>query len=402
MSFEKIYKGGISFAFTLLLGVAITACGGDGGDNSGGGGQGVQSSGAASKAIINALGAAQEAGAGDSSTSSFKAKTASESNLSDAAKIRLGLEAFKSSLSQRQQKVFRAPDPQQLPCTSGSGTVTPDNQGAPDDSADDTLLITADNCVMQDPTSGVTTLLNGSLSILPNQNGFILTFNNFLSRETDVSGRIEESQTNGTLEFVGEDEGCGAEVFLKNGTLTANNLTNTERIDGNADGIFEVDETSTMTGFTLNVIEEHDPVTCTPGASTLTLNGTSSFTNALEANDNFTATFNGFQMVLTPATRTIEGVERTGVTMALSGSVAITSECANGTFTVSTPAEDLPFIPDDEECAVQGRILVSDGTNTTAVIATSTGGVQIDNGNNGSVDREFSDCNEAEACAENI
>lgn len=46
-------------------------------------------------------------------------------------------------------------------------------------------------------------------------------------------------------------------------------------------------------------------------------------------------------------------------------------------------------------------MLVTDGTNTTAVIATSTGGVRIDTGNNGSVDREFSDCNAAEACAEN-
>ncbi len=423
MSCEKIYKGGISFAFTLLLGVAITACGGDGGDNSGGGGsssnQGVQSSGAASKAVINALGAAQTAGAGnhgggggEGGSSSKGAgdhtekpsfKSASGSNLSDSARILHALKGLKSSLTYRQQKVFHASETTQLPCNNpgGTGEVTTDDNDTPDDSTDDTFSLTANNCELVE--GGITTLLNGSLLIEPMEGGgFRVTLNNFLTRETDASGRMEENQTNGTIDFTGEDENCGELVFLKNGTLT---VSATSSFKLNEDGgALETDESSTMTNFVINVVEEHAPADqgCEPGATTLTLNGTSSFTSVLEANDNFTATFNGFQMVLTPATRTIDNVERAGVTMALSGSVAIASECANGTFTVSTPSEDLPFIPDDEECAVQGRILVSDGTNTTAVIATSTGGVQIDNGNNGSVDREFSDCNEAEACAENV
>ncbi|MDC4225266.1 MAG: hypothetical protein MPW15_13780 [Candidatus Manganitrophus sp.] len=413
MSFGKNDKGGISFVLSLLLSIAITACGGDG-DNSGGGGsssnQGVQSSGAASKAVIDALEAAQNAGAGNhtggggdgegGTSGKPSLKGSSGSDVSDPAEIRVALEGFKRSLKQRKQKTLQAPSTENLPCSSGSGTLTTDDKGT-DDSTDDTFSFSAVNCQLAE--SGVTALLNGSFSIEPNEGGFRLTFSNFLFRETDSAGRMDESQTNGTLDFVGEDEGCGEQVFLKNGTLTAN-LTNSRKLNENGDQVLELDESSTMTNFVLHVAETHAPVDqgCTPGATTLTLNGTSSFTNALEANDNFTATFNGFQMVLTPATRTIEGVERTGVTMALSGSVAIASECANGTFTVSTPAEDLPFIPDDDECAVQGRILVSDGTNTTAVIATSTGGVQIDNGNNGSVDREFSDCNEAEACAENV
>ena len=390
MSFAKINQGRLSLIVSILLGLAIAACGGGGGGG-GSANQGVKSSGAASKAVINALGAADMTDVGNSFKPAFKANIAK----SDPAKILLALEGFKNSLGQKQQKVLQAESTTNLDCNGGgSGTLVKNDQGTPDPK-DDSVSLTADHCVTTDASG--TTLLDGAFSLAPTQNGgFHWVFTNFLVRDTTPSGKTDEDQINGTLDFSGEEETCNQSVFLKSGTLTAN-LTSAKKVNENGDQTLEVDESSTMTNFILTVAEAHDAA-CNRGATTLTLNGTSSFTNALSASDNFTATFTNLAMVLTPATRTIDNVVKTGETMSIAGTVAITSSCANGTFTLSTPADDLPFIPDDEDCPVQGRILISDGTATTAVIATKTGGVQIDDGNNGSIDREFSNCNEAKAC----
>ncbi len=175
------------------------------------------------------------------------------------------------------------------------------------------------------------------------------------------------------------------------------NATGYDKEDKTGDGTFEVNESWAFTDLTMTVTEAHAAApACTPGATTFTLNGGMNSTDNVNGDDSFSATFTTFQMVLTPTTRNSVA----GEALSLSGTIAITSSCASGTFTISTPAGQEPFFPDtsEDDCPIDGRFLVASGGTTTAVIFTSTGGVQIDEGNNGSVDASFADCDAAEVC----
>lgn len=230
--------------------------------------------------------------------------------------------------------------------------------------------------------------------------GFLTTFTDFFFRETELSaGQTEEGSLNGTIDFTGTEVECGEALFIENGTLTAS-LTGFSRVNRDGEGSFEFDESFSMNNFVMTVSEAHAPApACTPGATTLVLNGGMNVTDNIDGDDSFDASFTNFQMILTPATRFIDSVSAAGVTMSLNGNVTITSPCIDGTFAISTPVNALPFFPEDAVCPVEGRILVTqESATTTAVIATSTGGVQIDEGNNGSIEKEFADCEEAEVC----
>ncbi|MGB3942111.1 MAG: hypothetical protein WBK96_11525 [Candidatus Manganitrophaceae bacterium] len=223
-----------------------------------------------------------------------------------------------------------------------------------------------------------------------------MTFTDFLDRFTGNSGQVSEGFVNGTIAFSGTDVDCNGESFLEDGTLTVN-VTGYDKEDETGDGTFEINESFTFTDLTMTITEAHTVApACTPGVATLTLNGGMNSTDNVNGDDSFSATFTTFQMVLTPTTRN----SVVGETLSLSGTIAITSSCANGTFTISTPVGQEPFVPDNSEddCLTDGRFFVASGGTTTAVIFTSTGGVQIDEGNNGSVDASFADCDAAEVC----
>lgn len=55
------------------------------------------------------------------------------------------------------------------------------------------------------------------------------------------------------------------------------------------------------------------------------------------------------------------------------------------------------FIPTDAECTTFGEIKVS-GDLTGTITNTSTGGVEIDNSGDGSVDEKYGSCSEAQSC----
>jgi len=83
----------------------------------------------------------------------------------------------------------------------------------------------------------------------------------------------------------------------------------------------------------------------------------------------------------------------------MNGTISVTSVCETGTFTITTTTP--LFEPDSaaSDCPTEGEIVVSGGGATVSVIATSTGGVQFDEGGNGSIEEEFADCNEADICS---
>lgn len=409
----KMTKLGRTFGILVSSAFFIYGCGGGGGggSNTPSAGTATQSSAAASKAITNALGAATTGTSGVSGKPSLKTKPSSGS--SDPAQIRQALKNFKSSMEARREKSLQAT--QNLTCTGGgTQSIQTEDGGTNTDITDDSFTLTATDCTQSG--SGSTDFTDGSFSLAPTETGFTITFNDFLTRFTETaSGRVEESFVDGTITFSGDDVGCGTESFLTSGTITIN-ANGYDKVDETGNGTFEINESWVFNNLAMAVSElftqntQAGQTSCDPGATTLTLNGGMTLTDNVDGDNTFSATFTNFQTVLTPATR--GGVE--GETLSVNGTIAISSDCANGTFTLSTPAGEEPFFPDDsdeddedlffpddsdEDCPTNGTILITGGGTTTAVKYTSTGGIQIDEGNNGSVEKEFADCVEAEVCA---
>ncbi len=337
---------------------------------------------AATKSIINSLGVGS-LGGGVGKPSA---------GLSDPAKIRLALAAYKSSLSKPRFKVTTIGPSN---CSGGgTQTTTIDDKDTTTKNDDDSITIVADNCVATSGTLTITT--NGTSKFEPTTTGSLIsglltTFTNFSTREVDSSsGKVFESSFNGTLAL--SESGDLSDGFLTNATLTMT-LTSSTKVDATGDGTFEVNESFTANNFILTIAESGP----TPSPTTIGISGSMSVTDNVTPANDFSSSFSDFTMVLTPDTR--DGVN--GETFSINGTVAVTSACVTATFTLSTPSNALPFIPDDEECPVDGKIVVTGGEASSTVIFTSTAGarVQIDEGSNGTIDDTFTDCESAEVCA---
>ena len=159
------------------------------------------------------------------------------------------------------------------------------------------------------------------------------------------------------------------------------------------DGTPESDETE-IYDFTLQFSETCNAAGADIASTQFVLNGTIVFTDNLDAVNSETANFSDFTVTLSPTT--VNGVK--GETEVYSGSISITTNClVETTFTISTVVPI--FYPDgDVDCPTAGKILVTGGGVTSAVTFTASGGVQIDEGNNGTIDKTFADCEDADVC----
>lgn len=75
-----------------------------------------------------------------------------------------------------------------------------------------------------------------------------------------------------------------------------------------------------------------------------------------------------------------------------SGTMTVTSSCYTAYLNIQT-LEDL-ITPNGEDCPTSGKIRITGGTNATYIF-TSTGGIQIDLGNDGTIDKTYSKCSDA-------
>lgn len=75
-----------------------------------------------------------------------------------------------------------------------------------------------------------------------------------------------------------------------------------------------------------------------------------------------------------------------------SGTMTVTSSCYTASLNIQT-LEDL-ITPNGEDCSTSGKIRITGGTNATYIF-TSTGGIQIDLGNNGTIDKTYNKCSDA-------
>ncbi len=352
---------------------------------------GAESSATATKALISALNVGSFSS--DISLSKPAFKASAESNLSDTAKIHQALADFKAPLKTHRQKPLQSPTDT---CSTGTSTLTTDDNETPHDDTDDGFSVVNNNCT-DDSTSGETVLTNGSFVLNSTSGGFQITLTDVLTRTTiTASGDVDEEVLNGTMSYSGTISDCDGETFL-NGSLDMN-LTVSTKEDAKGDGTFETDHIFQTTNLAITISEAFNETTCARGATNLALTGTAGETDNIDGDDTYSATFTNFTVVSIPATRMIDGANVSGETLSLGGTIAITSACTNGTFTLSTAPESLPFTPDGSSCPVEGRFLVTSGDSAAAVISTSTGGIQIDEGNNGSIEATYLDCEEAEVC----
>ena len=190
-------------------------------------------------------------------------------------------------------------------------------------------------------------------------------------------------------------ERCGSRTILTSSDASVSATLSTY-VDAEGNGTAEVDEAVAAESLGLHLLQEYD-ATCTDTTMTVTANGELSAVDHVDTTgqSDFSATLTGFTITETPATHS--SVSGTEVTMI--GTISVTSVCETGTFTIATTTP--LFEPDSaaSDCPTEGEIVVSGGGATVSVIATSTGGVQFDEGGNGSIEEEFADCNEADICS---
>lgn len=383
----------VSVFVSVVVSLIAVSCGGGGSGGSGSGG--VQSSPVALKSVLTAFDVALSSNGSQPAKPSFS-KTES-SGLSDPEKVLQAFEQFSRSLDTTRTKGLEAVHVLQSNCPGGgTEVITVDDRDTPEKS-DDSVTVTVSQCVETKGT--LTSLADGTFFFEPLQNGYRIVYTHFLSRLTDGAlGRTAETSLNGVIKVTGSQVACGDKQVLESATLSIN-LTGSGRLDETGDGTFERDDAFSMTNYVIHVSVQFSPAPdCIPTATTFTLHGGMSVTDQRNSANDFSATFNGIEMNLARATRTIGGVDQAGSTLRLSGAIQIDSGCTSGTFTLSTPAETPFFFPAGKSCAVDGKILITQGNLTTAVVATDKGGIQIDKGDDGVIDQTFSDCKEADAC----
>ncbi|GEM_PF-3480478 len=207
-----------------------------------------------------------------------------------------------------------------------------------------------------------------------------------------------ETIRNGTIIFPIGTYDCAAANAVSN-REGIYNISGSDRlnVDGNKFEQMEIDE-SFVNNFTILLSESQAP-DC---VVTFTINGRREFTDNLNPEKSFVADYDNVQLSIARTSRTINGIPTLGDDVIQSGTVTITAPCSNGTFTLSTEAGNPFFVPDGSKCAVLGKHLVTDTVNNivTAVMATPAGGIDVDRGNDGSVEQTFVDCRDAIICTD--
>ena len=261
-----------------------------------------------------------------------------------------------------------------------------------------TTIKTVSNQCVDSKTNAIEHFENGTTTVTFGQNNFSITYSDFTEGERDVTNpsvpiKIREEKTVGTFSISNAQfSSCQTETFFAAGSMNMN-ATFSEYKDEDGNGTPEVNEVFTMTNFTISVTDEFNQQTCASIKETFVANGTIAFTDQLVSSgeNNFSATLTNFTSVTTPATG--------GENETLTGTVAVTTNCENGTFEISTVT---PMFysnnPGSDDCPTAGKLLVTGGGVTSAVTFTALGGVQIDEGNNGTIDKTFADCDDADVC----
>ena len=327
---------------------------------------------------------------------------------SDIAEILEAVRQFKAAAGSNAVTIFQAVTP--IPFQQSCGSGFTDDNNTPNDGSDDSFQISL-NCSGFGAGGGSSA--SGSFSAGPkyNADGILTHYefaytnytlsNSFAMMDNQNGRRIgtstETSSRNGTVLLDVAPGNCFRGSVFENVAGTFN-LSGIDRRDADGDGFDEVNETFALTDLVITITETEED--CANGPVTVTINGTDAFTDYNDASRSITSVFTDVQLVMTPSTRNMNGIPTKGFEHSLSGTMTVTSPnfCVDATHTIST--ETPFFVANGASCAVQGKQLLTNTSSAevTAVTATPEGGLDIDIGNDGSIEQNFTDCKEAIVC----
>ncbi len=186
------------------------------------------------------------------------------------------------------------------------------------------------------------------------------------------------------------------DIGYANSTMS---MTGEFRFKTYANGVLIADDTLKATGLNeVITVAAYDADCITPTDITLTENGAIQFTDHLDAANNTSMTVSGLVMHSVTSTNT---ASQKILTTSLSGSMTVTSPCFTGALTFATVENIVevidPTTGEADGCPIAGKLVIS-GAAAGTVKYTSTGGVQIDNGSDGTVDQTFESCEDADVC----
>lgn len=281
-----------------------------------------------------------------------------------------------------------------VPCTTG-GTVDTTTTAAG-------LTVTFTNCRERfdgngDGVDDVEVSTDGSISFSATNMDFAQTLKDFRTRTIRIADDhlLEEVlldlAVTGTIENFMVCQGAeipAASTSVINGTFS-------EKVDENADAVLEEDSRGDFEDFVIAVVVSNFDSRCMPTDFVTSESGTFSFMDNLEVNNTLTVSIPSSDPVVI-TWETVAG----GVDVTVNGSYTMSSSCLTGSLTIET-IEAL-FFPISEEtelpdCPTSGVIEVT-GDQTATITFTATGGMEIDNGSDGTVDETFESCADADIC----
>ena len=186
------------------------------------------------------------------------------------------------------------------------------------------------------------------------------------------------------------------EIGYANSTMS---MTGEFRFKAYANGALITDDTLKATGLTAVItVATYDADCITPTNITLTESGAIALTDNLDSANNTSMTVSG--LVMNSVTSTNAATQQI-LTTSLSGSMTVTSPCFTGSLTFSTVENIVEIIDpttgEADGCPIAGKLVIS-GSVVGTVKYTATGGVEIDNGSDGTVDQTFTSCEDADVC----
>ena len=169
--------------------------------------------------------------------------------------------------------------------------------------------------------------------------------------------------------------------------------------DFDGDGVIDVNESASITDFTISVTVNDISVPdsfgiCEPTDFTVSVSGSTSNTDNIDPDLSFSMSISSSDP-LTITWTVVSG----GANVTINGSLSYSDSCFTGSLTIvtTTPLFFPETVDDEIDCPTSGVIMVT-GTWTGTITYTSTGGVEIDNGSDGTVDETLSDCEDEATC----
>lgn len=246
--------------------------------------------------------------------------------------------------------------------------------------------------------NGRQTKSNGSMTVGPTSSGGFSTMfedfeeSTFLVVGTSLILTSYYKQNGSLIETVLSPTSTCTDT--ENSLFVLNQYTDESKEDNDADGTLDAHDRFTGDGLEFSSVDTVGQ-NCSYTGGTTTLKGKIVTEDLLDPTENMTIVFDaGFRIV--------DNVVSRGDTEVLTGTVTITSACVNGTFTITTPTPI--FYPNsnsgEEVCPTAGVMVISgEGGTSTKITYNAGGSVSIDEGNDGSAEQTFPNCEALDVCS---